>query len=80
MSGHLQKMFANPCFIFYCAIKQGVSGGSVVKNLAAMQKTQAQSLDGEDPLQEEMASHSSILAWRNPWTVGSQRVQAGLSN
>ena len=40
----------------------------MVKNLAAMQKTRAQSLGGEDPLQEEMATHSSILAWRDPWT------------
>ena len=41
----------------------------MVKNLAAMQKTRAQSLGGEDPLQEEMATHSSILAWRDPWTA-----------
>ena len=56
-----------------------------IKNLPAMQETQekqVQSLGQEDPLQEEMASHSSILAWRIPWTeetgglqsMGSQRV------
>ena len=33
-----------------------------------MQETQVQSLGGEDPLEEEMATHSSILAWRIPWT------------
>ena len=33
-----------------------------------MQKTQVQSLGQEDPLEEEMATHSSILAWRIPWT------------
>ena len=33
-----------------------------------MQKTQVQSLGGEDPLEKEMATHSSILAWRIPWT------------
>ena len=39
-----------------------------VKNLPAMQKTQVQSLDWADPLEKEMATHSSILAWRIPWT------------
>ena len=33
-----------------------------------MQKTQVQFLDWEDPLEKEMATHSSILAWRTPWT------------
>ena len=43
----------------------------MVKNPPAMQETQAmqlQSLDQEDPLEEGMATHSSILAWRIPWT------------
>ena len=39
-----------------------------VKNLPAMQETQVQCLDQEDPLEEEMATHSSILAWRIPWS------------
>ena len=46
-------------------------GGSVVKSLPAMQETQemrVQSLGQEDPLEEEMASHSSILARKIPWT------------
>ena len=42
--------------------------GTVVKNLPAMQETQVQSLGEEDPLEEEMATHSSILIWRIPWT------------
>ena len=54
----------------------------MVKNLAAMRETQVRSLGREDPLEEEMATHSSILAWRIPWTeepggpqfMGSQRV------
>ena len=54
----------------------------MVKNLLAMWETQVQSLGQEDPLEEEMATHSSILAWRIPWTkepgrlqsMGSQRV------
>ena len=43
-------------------------GGSVVKNLPAVQKMQAQSLGGEDALEEGMATHFSILAWRIPCT------------
>ena len=40
----------------------------MVKNTLAMQETQVQSLSWEDPLEEEMATHSSILAWRIPGT------------
>ena len=40
----------------------------LVKSLPAMQETQVQSLGWEDTLEEEMATHSSILAWRIPWT------------
>ena len=39
-----------------------------VKNLPAVQETRVQSLGGEDPLEKEMATHSSILAWRISWT------------
>ena len=39
-----------------------------VKNLPSMQETQVQSLGWEDPLEKGMATHSSILAWRIPWT------------
>jgi len=53
-----------------------------VKSLPAMWETQIQFLGGEDLLEKEMATHSSILAWRNPWTeepgglqsMGSQKV------
>ena len=40
----------------------------IVKNLPAISKTWVQSLDWEDPQEEVMATHSSILAWRIPWT------------
>ena len=40
----------------------------MVKNLPVMQKTRVQSLGREDPLEKGMATHSSILAWRIPWT------------
>ena len=54
----------------------------LVKSLPAMWETWVQSLGGEDPLEKGTATHSSILAWRIPWTeepgrlqsVGSQRV------
>ena len=46
----------------------GSPRGSVVKNLPAVQKTWVRSLGWEDPLQEEMATHSSIIAWRILWT------------
>ena len=39
-----------------------------LKRLPGMQETQVQSLGQEDPLEKEMATHSSILAWRIPWT------------
>ena len=40
----------------------------MVKNLPARLETQVQSLGGEDPLEKEMATNSSILAWKIPWT------------
>ena len=54
-----------------------------VKNPPAMQETQAWSLGQEDPLEEEMTTHSSILVWKIPWTdepggpqsMGLQRVR-----
>ncbi|OJH16949.1 hypothetical protein BLX88_20985 [Bacillus obstructivus] len=61
----------------------GFPGSSVVKNLPAVQETLVQSLGWEDTLEEGMATHSNILAWRIPWTeepgglqsMGSQRVR-----
>ena len=47
-----------------------------VKNLPAMQETQVQFLDQEDPLEKEMTTHSSILAWRIPWTEEPGRLQS----
>ena len=58
-------------------------GGSVVKNRPAVQEPRAQSLGREDPLDKGMATQSSILVWRIPWTeesggpqsMGSQSVR-----
>ena len=75
---------------FRCAVKESIFYtyictslvAQMVKCLPTMRETQVQSLDREDPLEKEMAAHSSILAWKNPWTeergrlqsMGSQRV------
>ena len=67
-----------------CGYK-GFPGGAVVKNLPEIQEPQevlGQPLGQEDPLEEGMATHSDILAWRIPWTeepgglqsIGLQRV------
>ena len=47
----------------------------MVKNLRAIQETQVQSLDQEDPLERGMATQSSVLAWRIPWTEKPGRLQ-----
>ena len=47
----------------------GFPCGSAGKNPPAMQETWVRSLGWEDPLEKGMATHSSILAWRIPWTV-----------
>ena len=60
----------------------GFPGGSDSKNLPAVQEMQVQCPGQEDPREEEMATHSSVLAWRIPWTekpgglqcMGLQRV------
>ena len=48
----------------------------MIKNLPAMQETQVRSLGQEDPLEEGLATHSSILAWRIPWTEEPGRLHA----
>ena len=60
----------------------------MITNLPAMRETQVPSLGWDDPLEPSMATHSSILAWRIPWTeepgglqsMGSQRVGHGLAS
>ena len=46
----------------------------MVKNLPTMQDTRVRSLDWKNPLEKEMATHSSILAWRIPWTEEPGRL------
>ena len=69
-------------FIFFYFFKMAFLVVQMVKCLPTMQKTRVRSLDQEDPLEKEMATHSSIHAWKIPWTkelgglqsTGSQRV------
>ena len=51
----------------------------MVKNLPAVQETRVQSLGQEDPLENGMAAHSSILAWRIPWTEESEGLHSTVS-
>ena len=72
----IQNICENVCKVL------GFPGDSDNKNLPAMQETKVLTLGQEDPLKKGMATHSSILAWRIPWTeepsgsqsMGSQRV------
>ena len=48
----------------------------MIKNLPAMWQTQVQSLSQQDALKKEMATHSSILAWKIPWTEEPGRLQS----
>ena len=48
----------------------------MVKHLSAMWETQVRSLNWEDPLKKEMATHSSTLAWKIPWTAEPGRLQS----
>ena len=59
--------------VFYLSASTRSHWTSLVrlKHLPAMRETRVRSLGREDPLEEEMATHSSILAWKIPWTEGS---------
>ena len=59
-----------------CISIQGIPGGSEVKNPPAMQEMWVRFLSREDPLEKEMTTHSSILAWRSPWTEEPGRLQS----
>ena len=62
---YLQPLFLGKLFV-----------GQRLKRLPPMQETRVQSLGQEDPLEKEMAIHSSILAWRIPWMEKPNRLQA----
>ena len=54
----------------------GFPAGSAVKNPPAKKEMQLRFLGREDPLEEEMTTHSRILAWRIPWTEGPGKLQS----
>ena len=54
----------------------GFPGGSVVKNPPGKQEMRVRSLGQKDPLEKEMATHSSILAWEIPWTEEHRGLQS----
>jgi len=76
-------MRVEPSYWNWWCYKSDSLVAQTVKNLPAMQETQVQSLGQEDPLEKGMATHSSILAWKIPWTeepegllsMGLQRVR-----
>ena len=69
-------------------LELGFPGGSVVKNLPAKKETWVLSFGQEEHVEKEMVTHSSILAWKNPWTekpgelqsIGPQKSWTRLSN
>ena len=73
-------MFLLHPFFFFKKLCNVMVGASLVaqpiKNLPAMQVTQVQSLSQADSLEKGMATHSSILAWRIPWTEELGRLQS----
>ena len=68
----LQPWFRNGQY----GIRKAFPVAQMVKNLPAMWETQVQSLDREGPLEEEMATYLSILAWKIPWTEEPGRLQS----
>ena len=72
-----------PNFVALFALEKSSLVAQTVKRLSAMQEIQVRSLGWEDPLEKEMATHSSTLAWKIPWmeepgrlqSMGSQRVR-----
>ena len=64
-------VYRNHIYMVY----MGFPGSSVIRNLPVMQKTQVQSLSQEDPLEEGMGTHCSILAWRILWTEEPGRLR-----
>ena len=77
---HIFQVFNAFSYTTYFPDFPGGSDG--IKRLSTMQETRVRALDWEDPLEKEMAIHSSTLAWKIPWTeepgrlqsMGSQRV------
>ena len=65
------KIFGVPLRLLWASLV-----AQMVKDLPSMRETWVRSLGREDPLEKEMAAHSSILAWRIPWTEDPSRLQS----
>ena len=65
-----------PCYLPGTKLVDPSLVAQVVKPLPAMQETRVQSLGQEDPLEKEMATHSSTHAWKIPWTEEPDRLQS----
>ena len=70
----LTKFYTHTHIHTFCVIFGASLIAQLVKNLPAVQENRVLSLGWEDPLEEEMATHSSILAWRIPWTKEPGRL------
>ena len=68
-----KNIYLKICYSVISIISLVFPGGSV-KNVPAMQETQFPSLGEKDPLEKGMATHSSVLAWRIPWTEEPGRL------
>ena len=77
-----KKLCLCACRVSVCIVKHLqfknliLTEAQTLKNLPTMRETQVPSLSGEDPLEKGMATHSSILAWRIPWTQDPGELQS----
>ena len=62
--------------VFFFVVVEASLVAQVVKRLPAVQETRVRSLSQEDPLEKEMATHSSTLAWKIPWIEDPGRLQS----
>ena len=70
------SLFFNTLCRFVIAFLQASLVAQTVKRLPTVLETRVQSLGQEDPLEKEMANHSSTLSWKIPWTEESGRLQS----
>ena len=75
---YFHLIILNICFLYYKVPVYYLASlvAHTVKSLPTMRETQVQSLGQEDPLEKEMATHSSTLAWKIPWTEEPGRLQS----
>ena len=66
----------SPCVLLLSYLVPKIQMAQMIKSLPAIQEAQVQSLGQEDPLEKEMATHFSVLAWKIPWTKKPDRLQS----